>query len=246
VLDDVVAQGDLHEAVQPVQKDPEPPAKYPVSEIVRDYVIYPIDPHEPWEGMNRRISKLNAVFDEYVFLPVVKIYRFIAPEPVRYMVSNFFNKMHEITTLINSLLQFKGQKFGVTLSRMLINTSIGFVGLFDVATPSDVPKQNEDFGQTLGFYGVGPGPYLVVPVFGPSTLRDAGGLVVDLVAYGLITGWLEDELDATWELKLAGDVLNIVDSRYQQRFRYFGTGSPFEYDLIRMLYLQKREIQIEN
>ncbi len=97
--------------------------------------------------------------------------------------------------MINSLLQFKGGKFGLTLSRMLVNTTVGIGGLFDVATKVDVPKQNEDFGQTLGFYGLGPGPYIVLPVLGPSNLRDTGGYAVDAVTYSLLTGALIDELD---------------------------------------------------
>jgi len=108
--------------------------------------------------MNRRIYKFNAIFDEFVFLPIVRGYEFITPNPVEDMVSNFFNNLHEVTTLINSLLQFKGQKASLTVVRMLINTTAGIGGLFDVATEVDVSKQNEDFGQTLGLYGMGPGP----------------------------------------------------------------------------------------
>ena len=237
-------------AAVPVQKDAEPPAKYPVSEIVKDDVTYPIDAYDPWEGMNRRIYKFNAIFDNYVFLPVVSAYEFITPDPVEDMVSNFFNNLHEVTTLINSLLQFKGGKSGLTLSRMLVNTTVGIGGLFDVATKVDVPKQNEDFGQTLGLYGMGPGPYIVLPVFGPSTLRDSGGLAVDMVTYSLLLHALIEELDMDHPeediLKWGLTVLDAIDTRHQQKFRYYATGSPFEYDLIRMLYLEKRILDIEN
>lgn len=237
-------------AAVPVQKDPEPPAKYPVSEIVKDDVKYPIDDYDPWEGMNRRIYKFNAIFDEFVFLPIVRGYEFITPNPVEDMVSNFFNNLHEVTTLINSLLQFKGQKASLTVIRMLINTTAGIGGLFDVATKVDVSKQNEDFGQTLGLYGMGPGPYIVLPVFGPSTLRDTGGLAVDSVTYSLLLHALIDELDMDHPeediLKWGLTVLDAIDTRHQQKFRYYATGSPFEYDLIRMLYLEKRILDIEN
>jgi phospholipid-binding lipoprotein MlaA len=237
-------------AAVPVQQDAEPPAKYPVSEIVKDDVTYPIDAYDPWEGMNRRIYKFNAIFDNYVFLPVVSAYEFITPDPVEDMVSNFFNNLHEVTTLINSLLQFKGGKFGLTLSRMLVNTTVGIGGLFDVATKVDVPKQNEDFGQTLGFYGLGPGPYIVLPVLGPSDLRDTGGYAVDAVTYSLLTGALIDELDMDNPeediLRWGLTVLDAIDTRHQQKFRYYSTGSPFEYDLIRMLYLKARELKIAN
>jgi phospholipid-binding lipoprotein MlaA len=183
-------------------------------------------------------------------LPIVRGYEFITPNPVEDMVSNFFNNLHEVTTLINSLLQFKGGKSGLTLSRMLVNTTVGIGGLFDVATKVDVPKQNEDFGQTLGFYGLGPGPYIVLPVFGPSTLRDTGGLAVDSVTYSLLLHALIDELDMDHPeediLKWGLTVLDAIDTRHQQKFRYYATGSPFEYDLIRMLYLEKRILDIEN
>ena len=152
--------------------------------------------------------------------------------------------------MINSLLQFKGGKFGLTLSRMLVNTTVGIGGLFDVATKVDVPKQNEDFGQTLGFYGLGPGPYIVLPVLGPSNLRDTGGYAVDAVTYSLLTGALIDELDMDNPeediLRWGLTVLDAIDTRHQQKFRYYATGSPFEYDLIRMLYLTAREFKIAN
>jgi phospholipid-binding lipoprotein MlaA len=183
-------------------------------------------------------------------LPIVRGYEFITPNPVEDMVSNFFNNLHEVTTLINSLLQFKGQKASLTVVRMLINTTAGIGGLFDVATKVDVSKQNEDFGQTLGLYGMGPGPYIVLPVFGPSTLRDTGGLAVDSVTYSLLLHALIDELDMDHPeediLKWGLTVLDAIDTRHQQKFRYYATGSPFEYDLIRMLYLEKRILDIEN
>jgi phospholipid-binding lipoprotein MlaA len=134
------------------------------------------------------------------------------------MVSNFFNNLHEVTTLINSLLQFKGQKASLTVIRMLINTTAGIGGLFDVATKVDVSKQNEDFGQTLGLYGMGPGPYIVLPVFGPSTLRDTGGLAVDSVTYSLLLHALIDELDMDHPeediLKWGLTVLDAIDTRH--------------------------------
>jgi phospholipid-binding lipoprotein MlaA len=233
-------------AAVPVQQDPEPPAQFPVSEIVKEDVTYSIDAYDPWEGMNRRIYKFNAIFDEYVYLKVVRGYRFLTPVFVQDMVSNFFNNLHEVTTLINSLLQLKGQKFAITLSRMMVNTTLGVGGAADVATSADINRQKEDFGQTLGYYGSGPGPYLVLPVFGPSTVRDGAGLGVDAVTFNLLIGELADLANLTWQQELAVNALDAIDTRHQIQFRYYGTGSPFEYDLIRMLYLKKREIEIAN
>lgn len=237
-------------ASTPVRQQTEIPAKRPISEIVKKDVKYPIDAYDPWEGMNRRIYKFNALFDQYVFLPVVNAYEFITPDFIETGVSNFFNNLHEIKPLSNSLLQFKIKKFGLTLSRVLINTTIGVGGVMDVATSLDVPQQDEDFGQTLRFYGLHPGPYLVLPIFGPSTLLDSGGLLVDMVAYSLmideiLDGIIDDDSDE--DLAKAGlTLVDAIDTRHQQSFRYYGTGSPFEYDLIRMLYLKKRQFQIEN
>lgn len=132
----------------------------------------------------------------------------------------------------------------------MINTSIGVGGVMDVATPLNVLKQKEDFGQTLGFYGLHPGPYLVLPIFGPSTLRDTGGLVVDTAAYSVMIDEILDEIiddNDDEDLAKAGlTLVDVIDTRHQQSFRYYATGSPFEYDLIRMLYLSKRKFQIEH
>lgn len=237
-------------ASAPVRQQAEIPAKHSISDIVKKDVKYPIDAYDPWEGMNRRIYKFNAVFDQYLFLPVVSAYEFITPDFMETGISNFFNNLHDIKPLTNSLLQFKIKKFGITLSRVLINSTMGVGGVMDVATSFDVEEQDEDFGQTLGFYGLHSGPYLVLPIFGPSTLRDTGGLVADTVAYSLMTdaildGLLDDNSDEA--LAKAGLTLfDTIDTRHRQRFRYYATGSPFEYDMIRMLYLKARQFQIEH
>jgi phospholipid-binding lipoprotein MlaA len=128
---------------------------------------------------------------------------------------------------------------------------VGLAGLIDVAAMKDgIERENEDFGQTLGFYGLGPGPYLVLPILGPSSVRDTTGLVVDTVAYNVAMNQLFDQF-AIYNTER--DVLNwgltalyAIDKRHTESFRYFMTGSPFEYDLIRKLYLIKRQFQIEN
>ena len=235
----------------PVRKEPEIPAKRPVSQHVKPDRTYAIDAYDPWEGMNRRIYNFNAIFDNYVFLPVVQAYEFALPVFVQKGITNFFNNLTEVTNLMNSLLQFKFVKAVNTFGRIMINTTVGLGGLIDVATLNDgIQREDEDFGQTLGFYGLGPGPYLMLPILGPSNLRDTGGLVVDSVAYSMMISQLIAELgmDDTYE-----DVLNYsltgiyaIDKRHNEPFRYFKTGSPFEYDLIRKLYLIKRQFQIEN
>jgi phospholipid-binding lipoprotein MlaA len=235
----------------PVRKEPEIPAKRPVSEYVKRDVTYTIDAYDPWEPMNRRIYIFNAVFDNYVFLPVVSGYEFVLPVIVRKGITNFFNNLTEVTNLMNSLLQFKFVKAVNTFGRIVINTTVGLGGLIDVATTVDgIPREDEDFGQTLGFYGLGPGPYLVLPILGPSDLRDTAGLVVDTAVYSMMVGEL---IDLTGLGSPENDILNYslsaiyaIDKRSNEPFRYYKTGSPFEYDLIRKLYLIKRQFLIDD
>ena len=235
----------------PVRKEPEIPAKRPVSEYVKPGVTYTIDAYDPWEPMNRRIYIFNAVFDNYVFLPVVSGYEFVLPVIVRKGITNFFNNLTEVTNLMNSLLQFKFVKAVNTFGRIVINTTVGLGGLIDVATTVDgIPREDEDFGQTLGFYGLGPGPYLVLPILGPSDLRDTAGLVVDTAVYSMMVGEL---IDLTGLGSPENDILNYslsaiyaIDKRSNEPFRYYKTGSPFEYDLIRKLYLIKRQFLIDD
>ena len=201
--------------------------------------------------MNRRIYIFNAIFDNYVFLPVVRGYEFVLPVFVRKGVTNFFNNLTEVTNLMNSLLQFKFVKAVNTFGRICINTTVGLGGLIDVATINDgITREDEDFGQTLGFYGLGPGPYLVLPILGPSDLRDTAGLVVDTVVYSLM---VQELIGLTGMGSPEDDIVNYsltaiyaIDKRSNEPFRYYMTGSAFEYDLIRKLYLIKREFLIEN
>ena len=235
----------------PVRKEPEVPPMRPASQYVKPGVTYAIDAYDPLETMNRHIYNFNAVFDEYVFLPVVNAYEFVLPELAQKGISNFYRNLTEVTNLTNCLLQFKIERAVMTFGRVAINTTVGIGGLIDVATDIDkIPRADEDFGQTLGVWGVRPGPYLVLPILGPSTLRDTGGLVVDSLVYSRMVGEL---------LKLTGlsnneqDYVNwaltgiyAIDKRHNEPFRYYKSGSPFEYDLIRRLYLLKREFQVND
>jgi phospholipid-binding lipoprotein MlaA len=123
-----------------------------------------------------------------------------------------------------------------------VNSTVGLLGFFDVATRLGVDTQREDFGQTLGWWGVRSGPYLVLPILGPSSVRDAAGLPADFVMGSALPpgAQINDTLYAT----PAPYPLQAVDARYTQPFRYYDSGSPFEYDLVRFLYLQAREVEI--
>ncbi|MHB1618427.1 MAG: MlaA family lipoprotein [Sulfuricella sp.] len=137
------------------------------------------DPRDPLEPLNRGIYKFNDAVDKAVLKPVAIEYKEAMPDPVRTAVGNFFSNLDDVLVLLNDLLQFKLDHAASDFSRLVWNTSVGIAGLIDIATPMDLPKHNEDFGQTLGYWGVGNGPYLVLPLLGPSTLRDSVGTVVD-------------------------------------------------------------------
>ena len=222
---------------------PEEPAMRQLSDIDDEYVARVDD---PWEGFNRSMYKFNYNFDKYVFLPVVNSYEFIAPTFVQTGVSNFFNNIGEIRTLYNSLFQLKGQKTLTTVGRFLTNSTIGIAGLFDPASSLGMSRQNEDFGQTLGYYGVGTGPYLVMPILGPGTVRSTSGFAVDSGVHFAITSALDlpQYVENGDSIQTGITVLKTIDNRHQQPFRYYESDYPFEYYMVRFLYRQKREMAV--
>lgn len=137
------------------------------------------DERDPLEGFNRTMYNFNDALDRAILKPVAKGYQAVTPKPVDDGISNFFSNIGDIFVLVNDLLQFKFHQAAQDFSRITFNTTFGLFGFIDVASHMDLPKHNEDFGQTLGYWGVGPGPYLVLPLLGPSTLRDGTGLLVD-------------------------------------------------------------------
>jgi phospholipid-binding lipoprotein MlaA len=228
-------------ATTTVNLHPETPAMHTVSEFSYDERIASID--DPWEGFNRNMYKLNYYLDKYLFLPVVNGYEFITPTFAQTGVSNFFNNIGEVRTLYNSLFQAKGVKAISTFARFLTNSTIGIGGFFDPATHFGLIKQNEDFGQTLGYWGVNSGPYLIVPVLGPSTVRSTGGFAVDAgVRYAIMTATDPFENVENGNDILAGiSTLEFIDMRHEENFRYYESGYPFEYYMVRFIYYQSRE-----
>ncbi len=143
---------------------------------------------DPFENANRAIYKFNTGLDRVILRPVAKGYQKVVPSPVRKGVSNFFSNLLEPSTAVNSLLQGKPKQAGQSLGRFLVNTSLGFFGVLDVATPMNIPKYREDFGQTFAVWGVESGPYLMLPFLGPSNLRDFGGLLTHSAFTDVTTG----------------------------------------------------------
>lgn len=135
--------------------------------------------NDPFEGYNRAMYKFNDTVDTVVLKPVAKGYDTIVPEPISQAISNFFSNLGDIGVIINDLLQGKFEQAADDTGRFLLNSTVGFAGILDVATDAGLPKNNEDFGQTLGYWGVEPGAYVVLPLLGPRTVRDTFGLVGD-------------------------------------------------------------------
>lgn len=134
---------------------------------------------DPWEPLNRKVFAFNDVADHYVLTPIAKSYQWITPDPVERGIDNVLANFLEVTTIANDVLQLKlGQAVSDT-GRLLINSTVGLFGFFDVATPMGLAKHDEDFGQTLGYWGVGAGPYVVVPFLGSYTVRDGLGAYAD-------------------------------------------------------------------
>ncbi len=135
--------------------------------------------HDPWEPMNRNIFAFNEGVDKYFMKPVAQSYEFVFPKPVRTGVSNFFGNLADFRSLGNAILQLDGDATAGIAARVINNTFFGLGGIFDVATPMGNPKIDRNFGSTLAHYGVESGPYVVIPFWGPSTVRDGIGLIPD-------------------------------------------------------------------
>ncbi|KRW60027.1 MlaA family lipoprotein [Pseudomonas sp. TTU2014-080ASC] len=197
--------------------------------------------YDPLESWNRRVYHFNYRFDEWVFLPVVEGYRYITPDLLETGVSNFFRNLGEVPTLVNSVLQLKPQRSMETTARLMINTLLGIGGIWDPATKMGLHRNAEDFGQTLGYYGVPAGPYLILPLLGPSSVRDAAGLAAD---YGTkhYVNWLNVAETSSNHPEIT--LLEIVDQRSTVNFRYGQLNSPFEYEKVRFVYSEARKLQV--
>jgi phospholipid-binding lipoprotein MlaA len=137
------------------------------------------NPSDPLEPLNRKVFQFNEAVDKAVTKPVAQGYRAVVPPPVRGGITNFFGNFRDVTTAVKNLLQLKVPRAASDLGRIAINSTLGILGFFDVASRLGLEKHDEDFGQTLGHWGAQPGPYLMLPLLGPSTARDTVGLVGD-------------------------------------------------------------------
>ncbi len=198
-------------------------------------------PADPLEGLNRVTFKVNDAVDSAVFTPIAKGYQAVTPSFVRTGVSNAFGNIGDVGNSVNNLLQGKPGAAVSDLGRLLVNSTLGILGLFDVASPMGLQKNNEDFGQTLGKWGVGAGPYLVLPLMGPSTLRDAIARVPDSrLGYSRQIGHVP-----TRNVTLGLDIINIR-AELLNTTKALDEASLDKYQFLRDAFLQRRLNQVHD
>ncbi len=197
------------------------------------------DPRDPLEGYNRAVYKFNDTLDRAVLKPVARGYDFALPAPVKTGIRNFFGNLGEVVVIVNDFLQGKGTQGLSDTGRFLVNSTAGIVGLIDVATPIGLEKHNEDFGQTLGKWGVGSGPFFMIPFLGPSTLRDAPARLVDSQLQ-----YTTQLHDVGWRNSLYG--LEVIDARASllAAGNVLGEAALDPYTFLRDAYLQRRRMLV--
>jgi phospholipid-binding lipoprotein MlaA len=199
------------------------------------------DARDPWESMTRSVYQFNDMVDTAAIKPAAELYAKVLPGFVRKGVSNFFGNLGDVWSMANSALQLKGQATAETFMRINVNTFFGLGGLLDVATEMRLEKRKEDFGQTLGYWGVKPGPYVVLPLLGPSTVRDTLALPLDM--RGDVSRQFSDEatrnaLTVTRVLDIRTGLLQTVD--------VVMAASLDPYSFVRDGFLQKRRNDIHD
>ncbi|MFT7472000.1 MAG: phospholipid-binding lipoprotein MlaA [Kiritimatiellia bacterium] len=197
---------------------------------------------DPWRETNERLFRLNDYFDQLIVRPVAAGYTLFIPRIARQGIGNFFSNIDDINVLVNDLLQLKLDAAMNDSGRLLVNSTLGFAGVLDVASGFGLYKNEEDFGQTLGHWGVGSGPYVMLPVFGASNVRDSFGLVLDTLFNPIqyhdeeslrLTMFLVKETDSRSGLLaldelITGDRYLFVREAYVQRREYLVTDGQVE------------------
>lgn len=195
----------------------------------------PANPADPLESMNRSIYSFNEGVDEAIFKPVATAYQTVTPRVARQGVTNFFDNLGDAWSFVNNVLQGQGQGAYNSMVRFSVNTVLGIGGLFDIASEAGIERQKQDFGQTLGRWGMPTGPYVVLPFWGPSTVRDSAGLVVD--AFGYPANTMDD---VRWRNSLFG--LRMVNNRANllKAGDVLDSVALDKYSLVRDVYLRSR------
>ena len=193
---------------------------------------------DPWEAVNRPIFRFNDTLDTYALKPLAKGYQAVTPQFLEDGIHNIFRNLGDVTNLVNDLLQLKPHAAGVDTARLIVNTTFGLGGFFDVGTKMGLQRNDEDFGQTLGYWGVGSGPYVMLPLLGPSTLRDAPSKIPD--AYTGMYPYIDDV-----SVRNSIRAVDVVDTR-ADLLRSEKLISGDKYNFIRNAYLQNREFKVKD
>jgi phospholipid-binding lipoprotein MlaA len=193
---------------------------------------------DPWESINRPIFRFNDLLDTYALKPLAQGYQAITPQFLEDGIHNMFRNIGDVGNLANDVLQVKPQAAGVDTARLMFNTTFGVLGFFDVGTRMGLQRNDEDFGQTLGYWGMGSGPYVMLPFFGPSTLRDAPSKYVD--SYAEPYRYMND-IPAR-NMAIGMDVIDTRASLLSTEKLISGD----KYVFIRNAYLQNREFKVKD
>ena len=218
--------------------------------IVSSQVFQLTGINDSLEPFNRRMYAFNTQLDRKVIYPASRVYATVVPKPLRKGISNFYNNFKEIPTFVNSVLQLKPGKAANALGRLVVNSTAGLLGVVDVAKNIGLKSDPETMGDTLGHYGVGTGSYLILPVSGPSTIRDAVGTAADTAMESAARGVAEEKLffdTGVFDKNIYGftrPVVTGLNARSMFNLRYGDLNSPFEYDLVKALYYNYRKIQV--
>lgn len=189
---------------------------------------------DPWQGFNRSVFVFNETLDKYVAKPVAQGYQAVTPQFIDTGITNFFSNLEDVLIIVNDVFQLKPIQALSDTGRFLINSTVGLLGFFDVASHVGLEKHNEDLGQTLGYWGVGTGPYVMLPVLGPSNLRDTFGLAGDSFSGLTYTRFAETDLQALGLITVKG-----VDIR-ADLIASEGLISGDRYIFLRSFYMQRR------
>ncbi|TWI53149.1 phospholipid-binding lipoprotein MlaA [Pseudomonas duriflava] len=208
------------------------------SMVVMGNVALAASEDDPWEGVNRVVFRFNDTLDTYALEPVAQGYDKVTPDFLQTGISNVFNNIGEVRNLANDVLQGKPHAAGVDTARFLMNTTIGMLGFFDVASHAGLARNDEDFGQTFGWWGMKSGPYVVLPFFGPSTVRDTFGRIPD--SYSAPYPYMNDVAarNTMMGLGIVDTRANLLDAEKMI------TGD--KYIFIRNAYLQNREFRVQD
>ncbi|MCP5209061.1 MAG: VacJ family lipoprotein [Hahellaceae bacterium] len=209
------------------------------SSVVQAMLSEGSHPDDPWEPFNRKMFAINDTLDEYILKPVAIGYRKVTPDFVDHSVTNFFKNIEDVYTVGNSLLQLKPHKAAMHTARIMFNTTFGLGGLIDVGTAFQIERNREDLGQTLGYWGVPKGPYLVLPLMGPSLIRHATGTLTEQFAFSLLAVFVADNP------RYGLIALNIIDKRADvipAEALIIGD----KYSFVRNAFFQLREYEVKD